>query len=355
MSAINETNAITANNASNATNAKVSVVIPAYNAEKFIADAIDSVLTQTYPVHEIIVVDDGSTDGTKEIVEKYISEMTNNPPSPNTNVFGFGRAGKAQMTKNGSQYAIRDTQYDTRHTQYAIRYLSQSNSGPAAARNTGIKSATGEFIAFLDADDMWMPDKLDKQMKLFAEFDYGLVYCDMSHEENGRMINKSYLHERKYKQIGSGDMFKGLLRENFVFTPTVVVKKDVLGAVGGFDETLKICEDYKLWLKISRKFYLGFVDEPLVVRRRHGANITSNKLEFAACGAKVFEELLKDSANKENLMIIRSELGRRYFDLGYILYKQNRPGESRIAFARAFMLGYRRGRSLAHIIVSVGK
>jgi len=263
---------------------KISVIMPAYNAAKYISEAIESVLAQTYPVHEIIVVDDGSTDSTAEIVKKY-------------------------MGTQGHQ--------DTR-THVDIKYIYQMNKGPGAARNTGIKAATGEYIAFLDSDDVWMKEKIEKQMKLFKNSDYALIYCDMSHSVDRALIYKSYLKEKKYKYVSSGNIYSNLLKENFIFTPTVIVKKEILKKIGYFDESYKICEDYKMWLNIARKYHVGYLDEVLVERRRFGTNITKDKYLFITSGIRLFEELLRSNGHDKNVRkIVENEYYRRFFNLGY--------------------------------------
>lgn len=284
---------------------KVSVIIPVYNGEKYIAEAIDSVLAQTYPAHEIIVVDDGSTDRTREIVNSY-----------------------SVMRTASCENALRTT-HD------AIRYIYQPNKGPAAARNSGIKEAKGEYIAFLDSDDVWMPEKLEKEIRLITDSDYAMVYCDMSHSVDGKLIYKSYLKEKKYKYVSCGKIYENLLRENFIFTPTVLVRKKTFYKVGYFDETYRICEDYKMWLMIARDYEIGFLDETLVTRRRNKANITCDKLLFINSGIRLFKELLNSNHHSDKTKeIIEGEYRRRFFDLGYYYWDRGDLGRARENFIR---------------------
>jgi teichuronic acid biosynthesis glycosyltransferase TuaG len=266
---------------------KISVIIPAYNSAKYIAEAIESVLNQTYPVLEVIVVDDGSTDDTAEIVKKIASRP---------------------MT-----YELRPK----------IRYFYQDNRGPAAARNRGIREARGNYIAFLDSDDLWLPDKIEKQIVLFDRSDYAMVYCDMSHVVNGKTAYKSYLKGRGYKYFGRGDIYDNLLRENFIFTPTVIMRRCILDKIKGFDEKFRICEDYKMWLSIAREYPIGYIDEPLVIRRRAEANITENRLLYSLSSVKLLKELKMDNKHDSAASrVIAENLRKNYSDLGYWYWKK---------------------------------
>ena len=204
----------------------VSVIIPAYNYGRFIAEAIEGALGQTCPPVEVIVVDDGSTDDTLEVVGK------------------FGER---------------------------VRYLRQENSGVGAARNRGVAESVGEFIAFLDADDTWEPTKLEKQLAIFeADPEIGLVHCGMREFDSetggtvathvdgqaGWVADELLLWERP-AIIGPGG--------------TIMVRRDVFEAVGGFDERMRVSEDWDLCYRVARRYKVGFVAEPLVNYRSHPA------------------------------------------------------------------------------------
>lgn len=206
----------------------VSAIIPAYNAAAFLAEAVGSVRAQTHRAIEIIVVNDGSTDNTREVVQ------------------GLGDG---------------------------IVYVEQPNSGPAAARNTGIRRARGEFIAFLDADDLWQPTKVEKQLAAFAAHPgAALVYT--------QMVNFSLERGREPRpfpaEVSSGRIFERLLVENLILLSGAMIRADVLREVGGFDEGLITAEDTNLWLKIARRHEIRGLDEVLVLRRKHGDNISDN-------------------------------------------------------------------------------
>lgn len=200
----------------------VSVIIPTYNRVKTLPAAIESVLGQTYGNVEVIVVDDGSDDGTEE----YVNALTD----------------------------------------HRIKYIRNAvNRGPAAARNLGVRQAQGKYVAFQDSDDEWHTDKLEKQMPLLLDTvrGYDLVYCEFTRyygEERHDLIPSKNI-PLSCKQ---GKMLAVLLLQPMISTQTIVVKRDVFLQVGGFDEHLKTFEDYEFTLRFSRDHHIGFVEESLV-------------------------------------------------------------------------------------------
>ncbi len=215
----------------------VSVIMPAYNSAKYIGEAIDSVLAQTYPVLEIIVVDDGSTDDTRKIV---------------------------------SQYSIPNTQ--------CIKYIYQENKGPAAARNKGIKEARGEYIAFLDSDDIWMPEKIAFQLaRLEKEEKYSMMHSGRNRiMENGIIVDSSLV------ECSEGRVFDELLMRNFVCCSSVILKKSCFNAVGYFDENIhNRCEDYDMWLRIARNYEIGVIKQALVTYRVSSTGYNRSEIKKA--------------------------------------------------------------------------
>jgi len=208
----------------------VSVVIPAYNAAPWIAETLDSVLAQTFLDFEVIVVDDGSSDKTPEVVAGY-----------------------------GSR----------------VRYLRKENGGAASARNVGIRAARGSYIAFVDADDLWLPEKLQLQMDLFSRHpDLAWVYSDaiVFDQESGQEAFKTSDVTKLY----AGDILRPLLLFNFIASPTPVIRRDVLGTAGYFDELRDLhgSEDWNMWLWIAAKYQVRFVERPLAKYRRHATSMT---------------------------------------------------------------------------------
>lgn len=230
---------------------RVSVIIPCYNAATYVAEAIESVLAQTLKAAEIIVINDGSTDNLEQAVAPYLRR-------------------------------------------HAITYIAQVKSGVAAARNRGIAAATGDVIAFLDADDRWLPTKLEKQLPLLSDAQVGLVYSDMQLFGN-RTGRYGELLRGGYKRGGA---ITALIKENFVPTSSVLVRAETLKASGLFLENpiqLSIGEDYHLWLRIARIAKFDFVNEPLVEYRIHAGQTSSNRRATYRSAQYLFKLLAKDS------------------------------------------------------------
>ena len=200
---------------------KVSVIIPTYNREATLKRAVESVLNQTYTDFELIIVDDGSTDNTRQLVENI---------------------------------------HDDRITYYYVKI----NSGAAAARNYGIERAEGEYIAFQDSDDYWHSDKLEKQMKVMeSNTDIGFVYHIIKYnlkDDLCLIIPSSDIPLDKKM----GNIYEQLLYDNMVGCPAILVKKECLETCGYFDTSLKALEDYDLVLRLGKNYKAGFINEPLI-------------------------------------------------------------------------------------------
>lgn len=211
-------------------NQTVSIIIPAYNAARYIPRALRSVLSQTYPHLEVVVVDDGSTDDTADVVR------------------GIG---------------------DDR-----VRYLYQANTGQGAARNHGIRASRGEYLAFLDADDIYLPQKAERQVELLSCQDhYSVVYCNMLHFDSQR----PWVGYKKRTAYRSGNLLPELLRTSLINLNTVMMTRKVLAQVGGFAERGRYySEDWDLWLRLTLAgVEFGYLDEDLVlVEWRPDSNTT---------------------------------------------------------------------------------
>ena len=193
----------------------VSVIIPTYNRELTLSRALDSVFSQSYPITEVIVIDDGSTDSTESLVK-------NSYPQ--------------------------------------VNFLQQSNRGVSAARNLGIKQAVGSWLAFLDSDDEWLPHKLDKQFAALAERpESRLIHSDEIWIRNGIRVNPMDKHHKF-----GGDIFEKCLPLCAISPSAAVVHQALFKAVGLFDESLPACEDYDLWLRICCKYPALYVKDKLV-------------------------------------------------------------------------------------------
>lgn len=263
---------------------KVSVVIPTYNCAKYLPETIDSVLNQTYRDFEIIVVDDGSADDTKTITQCYINKYPDK-----------------------------------------IRYFYQENKGPGAARNFGIKKSVGEYIAFQDADDLWLSTKLKKQVELLEQdAQIALVFSDMQQRLGSEVLYKAFLIEKGYyERICGGNLFLELTKINFIFTPTVVLRKNIFSRIEMFNENYKIGEDYDMWLRVAKDFKVALINEPLVIRRLHSSNTTHNKLLYQHQHIKFLGDFLKNNIfNRVEKNIFRKQRMQGIYHLGgYYFYK----------------------------------
>ena len=197
----------------------VSVIIPTFNRGDVLSRAIGSVLGQTFGDFELIVVDDGSTDHTKDLV---------------TSLTG------------------------------TIRYIIQSHKGVSAARNRGILESTGKLVAFLDSDDEWREDKLEKQVKLFESRDQHFIcHSDELWLRHGKIVIQKEIHRKQ-----GGHFFERALERCLISPSAVIMTRSLLNKTGYFDESLPAAEDYDLWLRITAYNSVKFIDEPLIIK--HG-------------------------------------------------------------------------------------
>ena len=196
---------------------KISVIIPTYNRCAWIKHAIDSVLQQTYQNFELLIVDDGSTDITKGILAEYGEK---------------------------------------------ISYFYQSNKGPAAARNLGIKQSKGTYICFLDSDDRWVKSKLETQVNLVTDHpEIKICYTNETWIRKGIQVNQKKIHQ-KY----SGWIYRRCLPLCIISPSSVMIHREVFEKVGNFDEEMTVCEDYDLWLRISHLYPISFINEAKIVK-----------------------------------------------------------------------------------------
>ena len=197
---------------------EISVIIPTYNRCDLLKRAINSVIKQTITPKEIIIVDNGSTDQTYQMVSSLFPE---------------------------------------------INYFIEKKRGVSAARNKGILESKSKWIAFLDSDDAWKPTKLEKQMEysVFNQDKYRIIHTDETWYRNKKFLNQL----KKHKKSG-GNIFKNSLQLCCISPSSVVLKKQIFEEYGLFDENLEVCEDYDMWIRITAKEEVGFLDSPLVLK-----------------------------------------------------------------------------------------
>jgi glycosyltransferase involved in cell wall biosynthesis len=276
----------------------VSVVIPTYNRARFLPAAVASVRAQTYPCAEIVIVDDGSTDDTADVVA------------------GLG---------------------------LGIRYLRQANAGPAAARNKGIIESRGDLVALLDTDDQWLPKKIEIQVQQMAiHKEVALNFTDERIENRlqGTSIPSNFRRRQLLEQLSrnpSGLITSAptlLLRINPISTSTVLAKREVLMNLGGFNTALRYGEDFELWLRIASRHTIGCIPVTLATRVTHGANTTSS-IEPMLRGYVRTAEVIRQWGREQ--MATWGVSADHYVasclaDLGYWYFSQSRFAEARQTF-----------------------
>jgi len=250
----------------------VSVVIATYNMGQFLPLAVKSVLEQTYSNLEVNVVDDGSTDSTRIVMKEFLDDRR-------------------------------------------VKYHYQANQGQASAKNRGIRESKGDYIAFLDADDMWMPKKLEKQLPLFDDAGLtGVVYS------SGTLVNeRGELLPTPKHVFYNGKITGRLLVENFVPFDSAVVRKECLETVGLFEESLPMGIDYDLWLRISTKYEFDYLNEPTFYYRVWAGQISRNYVGRYEWGMRIMKNFLKKHPNLVDEDMVKEAWAHTYVGRGACL------------------------------------
>ncbi|HCU65321.1 MAG TPA: glycosyl transferase family 2 [Rheinheimera sp.] len=275
---------------------KVSVVMPCYNNAAYVRQAVDSVLQQDYPNIELIVVDDGSTDNSLEVLASY-----------------------------GDR----------------IRVIVQPNQGPAAARNNGIRHATGDYIAFLDSDDLWLPGKLSAQLEfLQTNPDFIACFCSWSVWDGNEIpaFNQPTAEQRlELQKDKSGWLYLPLLDDSVIHTISVVIKKQIMDSVGFFNEDYRVGEDHDYWLRLSRVGKIAKL-KTLYALYRANQQSTTNKVH-----AKNFSLLVLQAAVDNYGLcdpegkclpesVYQQYVARRHFMYGYQSFWAGHKDKALVAF-----------------------
>lgn len=258
----------------------VTAILPVFNRASSVARAIDSVLAQSWPNLELVIVDDGSTDGTHDVIERY---------------------------------------------RCAATILHQSNAGAYAARNLALRHARGELVAFIDSDDAWHPDKLARQVPLLRG-DVALVYGDIEIVPEPRDdAPRAGLTGSRIVRPHRGRVLERLIWGNFVPTCTALVRRSALEEIGGFSEESRISADYLAWFRIARRHAFDYVDRPVAIYSVHEAGISHDLGRALAARIALFRaerERIGDPAT-------RAILDRLLFNLGLHLALAAARGRAR--------------------------
>lgn len=274
-------------------NPLVSVIIPVYNRREFLVRAIKSVLNQSYSDFEILVIDDCSSENIQEIVLSF-------------------------------------------HNDRIVYVRHEKNSGANVARNTGIAYARGEFVAFLDSDDEWLPEKLKDQMEIFAQADekVGIVYSGYWIMQN----SKKFLGHIPEKR---GDIFQDELVRDYVSpTSCVMVRKSCLEKAGRFDIDMLARQDYEMWLRLSREFYFEYIKQPLSVIYfdKDPRRISLSGIDKQISAEEMILEKYKDNIHALSTKTQKEIYGRHYLVLGKRCWYNGSAKHARRFFVRALKI-----------------
>lgn len=237
---------------------KVSVIIPCYNASATIRETLKSIKEQTFKDYEVIIVNDGSTDDTDNILTSYAEQL------------------------NG-----------------LLKIITQTNQGQTVAKNVGIRNSKGQFIAFLDSDDLWAPEKLEYQLAYMESRPHvGLCYTE------GILINEKGDKIGKVNCLPSyrGNCFDKLLIKNDIVASSVMIKREILDRVGLFDEDFKACENWDMWIRISKVSQIEYIDRPLTYYRVHLKNMSKNMDKMYVYRLKIIDKHLP-TKNRDPLIL----------------------------------------------------
>ncbi len=282
----------------------VSIIIPAHNHGLYLAETLDSVLNQGVKDFEIIIVNDGSTDNTGDIADAY-------------------------ARKFGDQKVV---------------CIKQKQGGPSAARNVALKRAQGRYISFIDADDLAIQGTLQKRIDyLDAHADVMLVCADVTNFGEQGTIDESYFRSRNiysdFKAAGFKfeDLFSFILKVCMAFTSTVVVRRECLEALGGFDESFPVGEDKELYFRLGRRYKMIALPEIMVRRRIHATNISHGEVirrkSYLAIAQKIQrEDPQYYEANRE---LFHRWLTHLHYEGGYYLYKDGQYGSAALELLKS--------------------
>lgn len=232
---------------------KVSVIITCYNEEEYVGEAIKSVINQTCyeAISEIIVVDDGSEDRSEEVIREWEDRCDK------------------------------------------LRYVYQENQGLPGARNTGIELSSGEFIALQDVDDLWLEDRLERQLSVVEEYpDVGLVYSDVYSFRNGEHGSRERGYCNRYKYSDDDVLQRFFVHGGPIIPSTTLINRDCFRTVGRFDPALLRGQDTDMWLRIAGEYPIHHVDEPLVLKRQRGDSLGADVEEKARYLLRVTDKIV---------------------------------------------------------------
>ena len=269
----------------------VSVIIPAFNVEKYIQATLDSILAQTWTNMEVIVTDDGSSDKTQSLINEYVERYPK-----------------------------------------IVQLIVQKNSGTSTARNNGINCSKGEIIAFMDADDIWLPNKLQRQVEIFNKFkDVSLVYTNAQCiDQFGNDYGHSYSSDEEINE-NPENIFSQLLLRNHIPLSSITVRKNIFEKTGLFNIKTRLAEDKEWLLKVAHKYQIYGIKDCLTQYRIHAMNKGKNNyrevIDILLDNSQKYSSEVKELGSKFSKV-----LSKKYYYYGYSLFEKGKLGEARKQF-----------------------
>ena len=262
-------------------NPLVSIITPVYNGEQYLLAAIESGLAQTYQNFELLIVNDGSIDNSADIIKPFLKDSR-------------------------------------------VIYIEQKNAGVAAARNTAIKQARGKYVGFLDQDDLWRNNKLEVQVAALEQDEsVALVHSRQDYIDlQGNKIDYEWITG------ASGYCFEDMFKKNRIAVLTVLIRKTIIEEIGLFNEQLSVTDDYEMWLRVTLKHPIKYIDEPLAFYRFHDNNVSKNSFKMTVLELKTINTILSEYPEALNIADKKTVKARLYelqSQLGdwYSWYDQN--------------------------------
>lgn len=250
----------------------VSIITPVFNGEKFLAKAIESALDQTYQNFELLIVNDGSTDNSFAIIKPFLKDSR-------------------------------------------VIYIEQKNAGVAAARNTAIKHAKGKYIGFLDQDDLWLDNKLEVQVAALEQ-DKSVA---LVHSKQDFIDSHSNKIDYEWVTGASGYCFRENFKKNRIAVLTVLIRKTIIEEIGLFNEQLSGADDYEMWLRVTLKHPIKYIDQSLVFYRFHDNNVSKDSFRMTITDLKAINTILSEHPEALNIagkQTVRARLHELHYQLG---------------------------------------
>ena len=278
---------------------KVSIIMPVLNGEKYIVEALDSILAQTYKNYELVAVDDGSTDRTKEILHEYGKKL------------------------------------ELRYVHHPVC------KGICVSVNDGVRNSTGEYITFLDHDDVWFPHLLETQVgHLESHPDVGMVHSDFQTIDAGGKIIEESVARCRDRRRPSGEVFRQLFMDSFIAASSSLIRKECFDRLGGFDESLH-WGDYHMWLRIGRHYKIDYVPDVLTKYRQHTSQSTRSfdgrpdQDSVAMLAIKKLLDQYPELRAELGEKTIRRRMAMMYFDMAYYWLWNGMAANARVCLAHA--------------------